>query len=116
MRSGHKAARRTLVVHARRPVRVEDAVDGADAAATIPGPARVGFVVSRAVGSAVARNRVRRRLRALVASRLSTLGDGWFVVVRALPPAAAATSAALAADLESALQAVVRPARSGAAR
>ena len=31
-----------------------------------PGPARIGFTVSRKVGTAVERNRVRRRLRELV--------------------------------------------------
>ena len=32
----------------------------------MPGPARVGFTVSKKVGTAVERNRVRRRLRELV--------------------------------------------------
>lgn len=52
-----------------------------------PGPTRVGFVVSKAVGNAVVRNRVKRRLRHLVASRDEQIGAD--VVVRALPPAAA---------------------------
>jgi ribonuclease P protein component len=50
-------------------------------------PARAGFIVSKAVGNAVVRNRVKRRLRHLVRSRLEDFaGD---VVIRALPPAAA---------------------------
>ena len=36
-------------------------------------PARVGFVVSRAVGSAVTRNRVKRRLRELMRGYLQSL-------------------------------------------
>ncbi len=36
------------------------------ATAPIAGPARVGFTVSKKVGTAVERNRVRRRLRELV--------------------------------------------------
>lgn len=56
------------------------------------------------------RNRVKRRLRAQVAARLPEFEDGWFVVVRALPPSATATSAVLAADLDSALRTVLRPA------
>jgi ribonuclease P protein component len=38
------------------------------------GPVRIGFTVSRQVGNAVERNRVRRRLREMV--RLSAGGDG----------------------------------------
>ncbi|RDV04498.1 ribonuclease P protein component [Undibacter mobilis] len=39
---------------------------GTDQAPAAPGPARVGFTVSRKVGNAVERNRVRRRLREIV--------------------------------------------------
>lgn len=35
----------------------------------VPGPPRVGLVVSRTIGSAVVRNRVRRRLRHAVAGK-----------------------------------------------
>jgi ribonuclease P protein component len=65
--------------------------------------ARVGFVVSRAVGPAVVRNRVLRRLRHLMAARLDHLPGGSRVVVRAFPHAATATSASLAAALDRAL-------------
>jgi ribonuclease P protein component len=66
-------------------------------------PARVGFVVSRAVGPSVVRNRVLRRLRHLMAARLNHLPDGSCVVVRAFPAAAAATSAGLGEALDRAL-------------
>jgi ribonuclease P protein component len=66
-----------------------------------PAGSLVGFVVTKAVGNAVHRNRVRRRLRHLAAPRLAGLGDGTLVVVRALPPAADA-DADLARDLDSA--------------
>jgi ribonuclease P protein component len=62
-------------------------------------PARVGFVVSRAVGPAVVRNKVRRRLRHLVRGYLPSLPGGSLLVVRANPPAATAHQADLAADL-----------------
>lgn len=68
-----------------------------------PEPARVGFVVSRAVGGSVVRHRVQRRLRHLVRDRLDRLAPGTLLVVRALPPAATATSAELADDLDAAL-------------
>lgn len=41
-------------------------------------PPRVAFSVGRAVGSAVERNRVRRRLRALLQD--STLPPGWYLL------------------------------------
>ncbi len=62
---------------------------------------RVGFVVSKAVGDAVRRNRVLRRLRHLSADRISLTPAGTDVVVRALP-AAATEPQRLPADLSSA--------------
>ena len=67
-------------------------------------PARAGFVVSKAVGVAVVRNRVKRRLRHLVAERIGDLPAGSLIVVRALPSAAEAQYADLARDLDSALR------------
>jgi ribonuclease P protein component len=63
----------------------------------------VGFIVARSVGGAVVRNRVRRRLRHLMAARLTALPAGCRVVVRALPAAAGASSPELAAALDQAL-------------
>ena len=63
-------------------------------------PARVGFVVSRAVGGAVTRNAVRRRLRHLARGYLDSLPGGSLLVVRANPQAAAARQADLAAELD----------------
>lgn len=54
-------------------------------------PATVGFVVSKAVGVAVVRNLVKRRLRGIVREELSTLPPGSLVVLRALPAAADVT-------------------------
>ncbi|SFB30385.1 ribonuclease P protein component [Nocardioides alpinus] len=66
------------------------------------GPTQVGFTVSKAVGNAVVRNRVKRRLRHLTREHLATL-EGLpgraALVVRALPPAAAASYADLGVDL-----------------
>jgi ribonuclease P protein component len=67
-------------------------------------PARkVGFVVGRAVGPAVTRNQVRRRLQHLIAARLDRLPAGTRLVVRATPGAAGRSSAALADALDAAL-------------
>jgi ribonuclease P protein component len=59
--------------------------------------------VSRAVGAAVVRNRVRRRLRHLVADQLDRIPPGSRVVVRALPGSAVATYEQLEDALRSAL-------------
>ena len=81
---------------------------GPVAAATVVGtPTRVGFVVSRSVGAAVVRNRVRRRLRHLAADQIDRLPPGSRVVVRALPGSAAATYDQLGTALRSALDRAV---------
>ena len=65
------------------------------------GPVRIGFTVSRKVGNAVERNRVRRRLRTLLRERLRTaIGPGWDVLVIARPAAAEATYSELAAAID----------------
>jgi ribonuclease P protein component len=73
-----------------------------------PEPARVGFVVSRAVGPAVTRNRVKRRLRALMRGYLQSLPDGSLLVVRANAAAAHASHPDLAADLDSVISRLLR--------
>ena len=60
--------------------------------------ARVGFVVSRAVGPAVIRNRVRRRLRHLVRTGWTGCPTAPGVVVRALPRAPRVATSAAALD------------------
>ena len=96
VRSGRRAASRTLVVHTL--------VHPVDAG---PGP-RVGFVVSRAVGNAVTRNRVQRRLRHLVREQLDSLPATAALVIRALPPAATAGSTELRDDLVRCLRRATR--------
>jgi ribonuclease P protein component len=71
-------------------------------------PVLAGFVVSRAVGPAVVRNRVRRRLRHLVRARLAALPPGSRLVVRALPTAATASGEVLRAHVDEALSAASR--------
>jgi ribonuclease P protein component len=52
---------------------------------------RAGFVTSRAVGSAVVRNRVRRRLREIVRKHQREIADGNWIVTIARTNAAEAT-------------------------
>ena len=63
-------------------------------------------MVSKAVGNAVARNRVKRRLRHLAREHVSTLPGSAVLVVRALPAAATASYADLGADLDRCLRRV----------
>ena len=49
---------------------------------------RIGFVVSGAVGNAVTRNRVKRRMRHLAAAHVPDTPGGIDIVIRALPRAA----------------------------
>lgn len=96
VRSGRRVGSRTIVVHILAELPREISSRG-------PGP-QVGFVVSKAVGNAVVRNRVQRRLRHLVREHLTVLPDSGALVVRALPAAAAASSAELGADLARCLE------------
>jgi len=99
IRGGRRAGRGTIVVH----LLFEEPAQATTA--------RAGFVVSKAVGNAVVRNRVRRRLRHLVRPLLSDLPPGALLVVRALPAAAGASFATLGDDLAAALTAARRPRR-----
>ena len=98
VRTGRRAGRRAVVVHLFSPSGVQP--DDAE-------PARVGFVVNKAVGNAVLRNRVQRRLRAVMAARLGELPAGSLTVVRALPAAATSSYDELAADVDGALKRVL---------
>ncbi len=64
------------------------------------GQTRAGLIVSRSVGRAVVRNRVKRRLRHAVRDRLGTLPEGSLLVVRAQPSAAGASYDDLVEDLD----------------
>jgi len=64
----------------------------------------VGFVVSKAVGAAVTRNLVKRRLRHLARERTALLPPGSMVVVRALPGAAEASYDELSRELDRSLE------------
>lgn len=89
-----RAGSRTLMVHVHH--RKDPVIQG--------GP-RFGLVVSKQVGNAVTRHAVSRKLRHVVVERelVDKLERSVDVVIRALPPAAAATSDELARDLEKAL-------------
>ncbi len=86
-RSGRKAGSQALVIHAD--------FDTAHAP-------RVGFIVSKAVGNAVTRNLVKRRLRAISSELMGQLTGDY--VIRALPKAAHCDYAQLKDSTLTALQ------------
>lgn len=102
VRRGTRAGTRTLVLHL--DPNPDPVGRNESPGATAP---RVGFVVSRAVGTAVVRNKVKRRLRNLARERLSSLPGSAALVVRALPASAEASYAELGADFDSALSRVL---------
>ena len=99
---GARAGSTLIVVHANQT----DARAGQ--------PPRVGLVVSKGVGTAVVRNRTKRRLRALLAARVDRLPAGTDVVIRANPVAAQADSLILGAEIDRLLPRVLG--RLGASR
>jgi ribonuclease P protein component len=99
---GMRAVQPDLVVHTLR------ASDASEA-----GP-KIGLVVGKAVGSAVQRHRVARRLRHVARTLIDELDRADRVVIRALPSSRNAISARLEQELRTALRRT-RP-RDGAAR
>jgi ribonuclease P protein component len=65
---------------------------------------RYGISTGRRIGSAVVRNRVRRRLRTLLRVLDPRIGRGWDLLIVARPPSATASQAELGAALESLLR------------
>jgi ribonuclease P protein component len=61
------------------------------------GPARFGFTAGRALGGAVVRNRVKRRLRE--AARRQSVKPGWSIVLNARVGAAEASYTRLESEL-----------------
>ena len=68
-------------------------------------PPRVAYAVGRAVGPAVVRNRIRRRLRAIAGESGSVLRPGAYLI-RAAPTAATQSYGELSATVSTALRAL----------
>jgi ribonuclease P protein component len=94
VRKGGRAGSATLVAHLLASAEVT--------------PPRVGLIVSKAVGDAVTRNRVKRRLRHAASAHLAELPPGSLLVLRALPAAGSASYAVLAGDLDRTLRRLLR--------
>jgi ribonuclease P protein component len=97
VRSGARNGRRNLVLYATT-------LDPEQ-------PTAFGFIVSKAIGNAVTRNLVKRRLREIAARILEECPGGFSVVVRALPPAGGSDFATLTRDFRKAFSTVVSKAK-----
>lgn len=105
-RTGARAGRPCVVVSVAM-----DPDDTRSPGSSAPRGPRAGFVVSKAVGNAVVRNRVTRRLRAILRDELDADAlrtRPLMVQVRALPPAADADHATLRREVASALASALR--------
>jgi ribonuclease P protein component len=111
VRSGRRAGRGAVVVHLTMQENGKQPENAAFSGFLTSAP-KAGFVVSKAVGGAVVRNKVKRRLRHLVAERLPAYPNGTTLVVRALPGAGDRDYRGLGLDLDAALAAAARPRRS----
>ena len=87
-RSGVRTGRRNLVLYTAKI--------GQEAT-------QIGFIVSKAVGNAVTRNKTKRRLREAISPFLTQAPQGYQLVIRALPASANASYQQLEQDLTSAL-------------
>ncbi|GAB3133696.1 ribonuclease P protein component [Tsukamurella serpentis] len=111
VKGGRRIGRRSIVVHvanargATSPVPSRGGEPGivVSGEELLTAPPRVGLVVSKAVGNAVTRHAVARRLRAAAGTVVDGLDDGSLVVIRALRPAADDDAAELAGQLRKGL-------------
>lgn len=90
IRKGNRAGGGTVVVHVLGP--------NPDTIASFA--PRFGLVVSKAVGNAVTRHAISRKLRHILLDLVPEVPYGSLVVVRALPKAALASSKELSADVQ----------------
>ncbi|OCF90676.1 ribonuclease P protein component [Nocardia brasiliensis] len=109
VRRGQRIGRRDLVVHVHTHgydgvVDMNERHGDPDGASIRVGGPRFGLIVSKAVGNAVIRHRVARRLRHMCHQMISELPSDTDVVIRALPGAANASSAELLRQMRAALR------------
>lgn len=72
-----------------------------------PSGPRFGVIVSKQVGGAVVRNRIRRRIQAICASSLSVVSPTELIVVRVLPGAHEASWDTLRSEISDGLRRAV---------
>lgn len=94
VKSGSRTVQPDVVVHIRRCGGEADPADGP----------RIGLIIGKAVGTAVQRHRVARRLRHVVRTMLGELPASDLMVIRALPSSRNVSSARLEQQLRNGLR------------
>jgi ribonuclease P protein component len=102
VRGGHRWATPSLVVEAK---------SRCDTGEAGPGTARLGITITRQIGKAVVRNRIRRRLKAAMSELERATRTDFDYVIIARPPAVDLRFADLKAELAQALSQVHCPKR-----
>lgn len=109
MRGGARASCPACLIEGKRRADVETA--------PVEGGPRFGFTVTKKLGNAVVRNRIRRRLKAAVGAIAGEHArDGFDYVIVARRPAFDRPFEALVADLARALETVHRPQKSASGK
>lgn len=110
VRRGRRIGRKTIVLHIRDTATSKSGNEADTPVARIGGP-RIGLVVSKAVGNAVTRHAVSRKLRHVALGLRDEIPSSCDLVLRALPASATATSQELTEDVQSALRSFRRSPR-----
>jgi len=90
-----RSSRQFVMFYRRRPAATQPGVAGAADAV----PSRFGMSVKRALGTAVERNRIRRRIREILRLHRQEIPSGWDIVIHPRRSVATAEFAPLAAEL-----------------
>lgn len=109
LRGGARCATPSFVLETRPREAIEGKAAKAPALAPIPAVARFGFTVTKQMGGAVERNRIKRRLKAIAADLASRAHPNHDYVVIARKQALDMPFEALRKDFERALTRVHQP-------
>lgn len=101
VRHGLRVVGPHMVTYLRKSRAVQKSTDFQNSTEAVS--VRFGFIVAKSVGGAVARNRVRRRLKAASYELLPSVRPGTDVVIRALPASVEAQWETVMAELSDAL-------------
>lgn len=103
VRRGNRVSGALSITHAVFRISQDESDPCDDSQIHTGSTARFGFIISKAVGNAVTRNLVRRRMKTIVDRRMSAGFTDADVVFRALPASAGASFALLESEMNTAL-------------
>jgi ribonuclease P protein component len=101
----------TVFFRSQRPLAANRASDEAPGIKTAASISRFGISVKKALGGAVVRNRIRRRIREILRRNRTEIPSGWDIVIHPRRSVAQAPFAPLEAELVRLLRSVAPPRR-----